>query len=144
MNMSSLFLSIFIIIIGSSPPFFLLGICKLITRLHLQLFFMPRPSHKPKGNCITTFGSSANPFCTCGPSSRSAFSSSCMLPWGQWEREDLRGVLDVVPHPACQPYRLSGPNVHSLALAYIWLVICLWAESTQTQSTNFTSDFERE
>lgn len=50
-------------------------------------------------------------------------------------REDLRGVLEVVPHPACQPYRLSGPNVHLLALAYNWLVICLWAEPTQTQST---------
>lgn len=43
-------------------------------------------------------------------------------------REDLRGGLDVVPHPACQAYRLSGPNVHWLALTYIWLVTCLWAQ----------------
>lgn len=107
------------------------------------------PSHKPRGNSSTTFGSGTEPFCTCGPSSPSAFHSSCMLPWGQpgiWGR--IWGGLDVVPSscmPTCKPgracrmpgqaYRLSGPNVHSLALTYIWLVTCLWAQPALLKHT---------
>lgn len=88
MNESSIFLSMF-----SSPPF---SPCyqQADQTVVSAAFPIPQPSHKPKGNSIMTFGHGAEPSCTCGCLTRSAFSSSCMLPQGQRDmREDLRDGL---------------------------------------------------
>lgn len=105
-NVSSIFLSIFWSFYSFISPIFSVlaaswsnsGICS---------FFHPppQPSHKPKGISITTFGHGTEPSCTCGCSTRSAFSSSCMLPrgqWGIWGRI-WEAASDMIPHSACQP-----------------------------------------